>query len=176
MDDGIGPFSRVDSVALLPQSPFAAPNSRSTPKFRHSLLFTLLPINPRATLPHGRPRPGPNLEAPSPPARRPAPPPTAHYSALRPLCLPARAGSSLSDLRVALFSVLRCSSEPTLVFALVCRLFVVSLRPFLHPFPLFSIPCSLFSKNTRVGGAAIPISAAHCSVSTTHDPLSPIYL
>ena len=60
-------------------TPFAAPNSRSTPKFRHSLTFTLLPINPRATLPHGRPRPGPYLEAPSPSTRRSAPSPTTHY-------------------------------------------------------------------------------------------------
>src|SRR5216684_4907933 len=35
-------------------SPFAAPNSRSPPKFDHSLLFTLLLNYPRATSPPSR--------------------------------------------------------------------------------------------------------------------------
>src|SRR6266436_9608674 len=72
---------------LFGSSPFAAPNSRSPPKFDHSLLFTLLLKYPRATLPHGRPRPRPNLEPPSPPTRpasplpatTPCPLPTTHY-------------------------------------------------------------------------------------------------
>src|ERR1700687_38596 len=119
------PLGVTPSVFTKQPSPFAAPNSHSPPKFRHSLLFTLLPINPRATLPHGRPRPRPNLEALSPSTRRSAPAPTthsthhslptAHYPPPRPL------SSGLSDLCVALFSVLGCSSPPTLVFASVCR-------------------------------------------------------
>jgi hypothetical protein len=39
------------------------------------------------------------------------------------------------------------------VLSLACSLFVVSLRSFPHSFPLFSRACSLFCKNTRVGGA-----------------------
>jgi hypothetical protein len=64
----------VNSSPRLSQpSPFAAPNSRSHPKFDHSLLLALLPKDPRATLPQGRPHPRPNLEPPSPPNRRSAP-------------------------------------------------------------------------------------------------------
>jgi len=134
---------------------FAAPNSRSTPRFHHSLLFTLLPINPRATLSHGRRRPGPNLKAPSPCTRRSAPPPTnppltAYHPPLRPLCLPAQAGSSLRVLCVALFSDLGQTCQ------LPClHRFAASLHSFLPSFPLFSTACSLFSKNTRGGGTAI---------------------
>jgi hypothetical protein len=64
--------------------PFAAPNSHWTPKFRHSLTFPLLPNYPRATLPHGRPSPRPNPEAPSPSTRRIVPPlpPTIQYPPL----------------------------------------------------------------------------------------------
>ncbi len=40
---------------------------------------------------------------------------------------------------------------PTLLFASAWSLFVVSLRFFLRSFPLFSIACSLFLQNTRVG-------------------------
>jgi hypothetical protein len=50
--------------------PFAAPNSHSTPKIRHSLTFALLLKNTRATLPHGRHCPGPNPEVPSSPTHR----------------------------------------------------------------------------------------------------------
>jgi len=71
---------------LFSPSPFAAPNSRSTLKFHHSLLFTLLLINPHATLPHGRPSPGPNLEAPSPSNRRSAPSPTTNAPPLTAHC------------------------------------------------------------------------------------------
>ena len=60
-------------------SPFTAPNSRSPPKFDHSLSFTLLPKYTRATLHHGRPCPGPNHEAPSSPTRASAPPRPTHY-------------------------------------------------------------------------------------------------
>jgi hypothetical protein len=44
-------------------SPFAASNSRSTPKIRHSLTFALLLNKPRATLPHHRSCPGPNRDS-----------------------------------------------------------------------------------------------------------------
>ena len=74
------------------------------------------------------------------------------------------------------------------VLSVVCSLFVVSLRSFLHSFPLFSTPCSLFSQNagvwhppiplegTRMGRTAIPASATHYSLPTTHHPLSSDYL
>ncbi len=58
------------SLRLSRPSPFAAPNSRSVPKFDHSRLFTLLLNDARATLPHGRPRPRPSPDAASPPSRR----------------------------------------------------------------------------------------------------------
>jgi hypothetical protein len=56
-------------------SPFAAPNSCSPPNFDHSLLFTLPLSLTRATLPHGRPRPRPNLKPLSPSTRRATAPP-----------------------------------------------------------------------------------------------------
>src|SRR6266436_9625737 len=52
--------------SLFRSSPFTTPNSRSPPKFDHSLSFTLLLKYTRATLHHGRPCPGPSLNAPSP--------------------------------------------------------------------------------------------------------------
>jgi hypothetical protein len=65
-------------------SPFTAPNSRLRSKFHHSLLFTLPVRLSHATLPHGRPRPDPNLDArfsstssSAPPTTR-CPPLTAH--------------------------------------------------------------------------------------------------
>ncbi len=45
-----------------------------------------------------------------------------------------------------------CASVANLMFSAVCRLFIVSLRSFPHSRPLFSIACSLFLQNTRVGG------------------------
>jgi hypothetical protein len=57
-------------IPLFSSSPFAAPNSHSTPKFDHSLTFTLLLKNIHATLPHGRPYPGANREARSWSTRR----------------------------------------------------------------------------------------------------------
>src|SRR6266852_5210339 len=39
------------------------------------------------------------------------------------------------------------------LFSGICSLFVLSLRSFAHPFPLFSATSSLFSENTRGGGA-----------------------
>src|SRR5467141_2656793 len=73
--------SRRSWILLFGSSPFAAPNSRSPPKIYHSMLFTLPLTYPGATLHHGRPCPGPNLEAPSPSTRRSAPPlpATIHY-------------------------------------------------------------------------------------------------
>jgi hypothetical protein len=44
------------------------------------------------------------------------------------------------------------SRRLTHLFASAWSLFVVSLHSFLHLFPLFSIVCSLFYQNTRVGG------------------------
>jgi hypothetical protein len=73
----------IPEFLLFGLLPFAAPNSHSTPKIHHSLLSTLLLKNPRATLPHGRPRPRPNLEGPSSSTCRPIAPPlpaTTHYS------------------------------------------------------------------------------------------------
>src|SRR5713226_9015147 len=64
------PLSVVNSSRLPPPPLFAAPNSCSRPKFDHSRLFTLLLTDTRATLPHGRPLPRPNLEAPCPSTRR----------------------------------------------------------------------------------------------------------
>src|SRR4029077_18796527 len=71
---------RIPSGSTGP--PFAAPNSQSTPKFHHSLLFTLLPINPRATLPHGRPVPAQISKLPLrlPPAAHRRQLPTTHHS------------------------------------------------------------------------------------------------
>src|SRR5216683_2072250 len=46
---------------------------------------------------------------------------------------------------------LRPSGMPTLLLSKACSLFVVSLRSFLRSLPLFSIVCSLFLQNTRVG-------------------------
>jgi hypothetical protein len=42
-------------------------------------------------------------------------------------------------------------SLSTLLSSAACRLFVCSLRVFSHALPLFSVVCSLFPKNTRVG-------------------------
>jgi hypothetical protein len=67
------------SEPLFGSSPFAAPNSRSPPKFDHSLSFTLLLKYTRATLHHGCTCPGPNHDAASSSACRSAPPPTTHY-------------------------------------------------------------------------------------------------
>jgi hypothetical protein len=76
------------SLWLPPPSPFAAPNSRSRPKFDHSRLFTLLLEKTRAPLPHGRPYPHPNLKAPSPSVDLTPPPAavTCTTSRLYPLC------------------------------------------------------------------------------------------
>jgi hypothetical protein len=60
-------------------------------------------------------------------------------------------------LCVAFFPVLGCSTVPTLVFASVCRLFVVSLRSFRHSLPLFSMACSLFSPKCRGVASADPL-------------------
>ena len=68
--------------SLFGSSPFTAPNSRSPPKFDHSLSFTLLPKRTRATLHHGCPCPGSNHDAASASTRRRPPPPTTHYPPL----------------------------------------------------------------------------------------------
>src|ERR1700747_3741874 len=97
------------------------------------------------------------IKAPSPSTRRSAPPPTntpltAYHPPLRPLCLPAQAGSSLRVRCVALFSDLGQTCQ------LPClHRFAASLHSFLHSFPLFSTACSLFSENTRGGGYRDPI-------------------
>src|SRR5258708_25491178 len=54
-----------------------------------------------------------------------------------------------SQLRV------RCASVANPMFSAVCRLFVVSLRSFLHLLPLFSIACGLFFQNTPGGGGSV---------------------
>jgi len=46
----------------------------------------------------------------------------------------------------------RAFNVPTLLFATTWSLFVGSLPSFRRSFPLFSIACSLFSRNTGVGG------------------------
>src|SRR5712692_2532048 len=51
--------SLFDPVHFSLRSPFAAPNSHSTTKIHHSLTFTLLLKNTRATLHHVRSRPRP---------------------------------------------------------------------------------------------------------------------
>src|SRR5882762_4875984 len=81
----------IPRILLFGSSPFAAPNSRSPPKFDHSLTFTLLLKNTGATLLHGRPSLHPNLDAPSPPIRRSAPrlPVTPHYPPPAAACLSA---------------------------------------------------------------------------------------
>src|SRR6267143_4298218 len=68
----------IPRILLFGSSPFAAPNSRSPPKFDHSLTFTLLLKNTGATLLHGRPRPGSNPKPPSASTRRPLPATTHH--------------------------------------------------------------------------------------------------
>jgi len=54
------------------------------------------------------------------------------------------------------------------MFSEACSLFVVSLRSFLHSFPLFSAACSLFSQNTGVGvplrSLRLPVRQAGLSV------------
>ena len=45
------------------------------------------------------------------------------------------------------------------VLSVVCSLFAVTLRSFLHSFSLFSTACSLFSKNTRGGGSLCALCA-----------------
>jgi hypothetical protein len=76
---------------------------------------------------------------------------------LRPLC------SALRALCVALFPSFERSSTPTLLFASAWSLFVVSLRTFLHSFPLFSIVCSLFSENT---GGGVSVKSPGSSAAT----------
>ena len=151
-------------------SPFTAPNSRSPPKFRHSLSFTLLPKYTRATLHHGRPCPGPNHEAAPSSTRctRRRPLLTTHDS-LPSLCprhlhhvasislpfsavcayFPSPRGYTIHHSRRQTF---RPPGMPSLLFASACCLFVVSLHSFRHSLPLFSIGCGLFSKNTGGGG------------------------
>ena len=46
-----------------------------------------------------------------------------------------------------------CASVANPFFSYSCRLFGLSLRSFLHSFPLFSIACSLFSENRGWGHA-----------------------
>jgi len=60
------------------------------------------------------------------------------------------------------------SNASTLFSTRAWRLFVRSLHLFLHPFPLFSIVCSLSSKNTPGGGyrSFFPTSAGNQEVST----------
>src|SRR6266852_8289266 len=63
-----------------------------------------------------------------------------------------RGGGRVPNLR-GTFSLTLClgASVANPMFSAVCRLFVVALRSFPHSLPLFSIDCSLFSQNTRVG-------------------------
>ena len=62
----------------------------------------------------------------------------------------------------------QASHMSTPLFTRAWRLFALSLRLFLHRFPLFSIACSLFSKNTRGGGYRflLSTSAGNQEVST----------
>src|SRR6266852_4037744 len=66
----------------------------------------------------------------------------------------------------------RPSNPSTLLFASAWRLFVVSLHSFLHSFPLFSIVCSLFSENTRVGGTSTAYSRHSLTPSETEGSLA----
>ena len=70
----------------------------------------------------------------------------------------------------------QASNASTLLFTRAWCLFALSLPSFLHSFPLFSIVCSLFSQNTRVGGinASAPIFASAVTCATRHlYPLCP---
>src|SRR5467141_2959281 len=60
-----------------------------------------------------------------------------------------------------------CASVANPSLSRACGLFVVSLHSFPHSFPLFSIVCSLFSKNTRGG---YPLG--RCSVAALTSLLS----
>src|SRR6266852_5579467 len=66
----------------------------------------------------------------------------------------------------------RPSNLSTLLFASAWRLFVVSLHSFLHSFPLFSIVCSLFAENTRVGGTSTAYSRHSLTPSETEGSLA----
>jgi hypothetical protein len=57
------------------------------------------------------------------------------------------------------------------VLSAVCRLFVVSLRSFLHPSPLFSTACSLFSENTRGGGYLCALCGSALQFAVVFRPL-----
>src|SRR4029077_10551909 len=63
-------FRLRDALPSVCRPPFAASNSRSTPKFRHSLTFPLLLVNAGATLQHGRSSSGASSKVPSSFARR----------------------------------------------------------------------------------------------------------
>jgi len=63
-------FRLRDALPSVCRPPFAAPNSRSTPKFHHSLTFPLLLVNAGATLQHGRSSSGASSKVPSSFARR----------------------------------------------------------------------------------------------------------
>src|SRR6266849_3699059 len=63
-----------------------------------------------------------------------------------------RGGGRVPNLRGTFsLTLCLCASVANPMFSAACRLFVVSLRSFPHSLPLFSIDCSLFSQNTRVG-------------------------
>ncbi len=116
--------------SLLGSSPFAAPNSCSTPKFDHSLSFTLLLKYTRATLHHGRPCPGPNHDAASSSARRSAPPPTTYYPPLttHSLFTSRRHGRVFASFPTSDFQTFRHANS------LVC----IDLPPLCPLFSLFS--------------------------------------
>ncbi len=76
---------------------------------------------------------------------------TTHHSLRTLFLLPVATGVYSRHSRRQAFSP---SGMPTLLFASTCRLFALSFHSFLHSFPLFSIVCSLFSENTRGGGAS----------------------
>src|SRR5712691_10535656 len=60
---------------------------------------------------------------------------------------------------------------PSPFFRIACRLFVRSFATIPHPNALFSITCSLFSENTRVG---VPLSPARPSDLRAFRPADPI--
>jgi hypothetical protein len=62
---------------------------------------------------------------------------------------------------------LQTRDAPSPFFRRACRLLLRSFATILHLNALFSIACSLFSKNTRVGGVP-QHRTTHCSLPTTH--------
>jgi hypothetical protein len=173
-------------------SPFAPPNSRSTPKFRHSLFFTLLPINPRATLPHGRPVPAqisklhprlpaaghrhhyPQLTAPSVPSvLRPQRSLCCAFSVL-PLCFLSHPCNPCSFMRLR--TLLRNGAPPSPLFSTASALFLsprgctlsVAFSPVLRcsnlPTPVFASVWRLFVVPLRSFLHSVPLFSMACGL------------